>query len=35
MVHSEAVDGNQLIYAPVTEAAADIGVIGLAVMAKT
>ena len=33
-VHSEAVDGTQLIYAPVTEATADIGVIGLAVMGE-
>lgn len=33
-VHSEAVDGSQLIYAPVTQASADIGVIGLAVMGE-
>ncbi len=34
LVHSEAVDGTQLIFAPVNEAAADIGVIGLAVMGE-
>ena len=34
LVHSEAVDGTQLIFAPVNEATADIGVIGLAVMGE-
>ncbi|AWN23576.1 phosphogluconate dehydrogenase (NADP(+)-dependent, decarboxylating) [Deinococcus irradiatisoli] len=33
-VHSSAVGGSQLIVAPVTEAQADIGVIGLAVMGE-